>query len=249
MATEQNGQSGFRRALGVLWRVVLVLLLGIALGVGVYVGVPLAYRAVLEPSQVNAERIEQLERDLGQSQRDLERLRELSGERMVELETSQVEQGERLAELQAALDALRGDLADQASDLEAANDQIDLMVRTISNLETQLTELAENADDSELRQELVISRAMLYLLRARVWLLENNVGLAQDEALRARELLIEADPEGESDVIQAAILRLDLALDDLGSTPLVAADDLEIVWKLLVGAELPSVPESQETEQ
>lgn len=249
MATEQNGQSGFRRALRVLWRVALVLLLGIALGVGVYIGVPLVYRAVLEPTRLNAERIEQLQRDLEQNQRDMAGLRELSGERMVELETSQVDQGERLAELQAALEALRGDLSDQAGELEAANDQIDMMVRAVSNLEKQLTELAEIAEGSEIHQELAISRAMLYLLRARVWLLENNVGLAQDEAQRARGLLIEADPDGESEVIQAAILRLDLALDDLGATPLVAADDLEIAWKLLVGAEVPGEPEQQDTEQ
>jgi hypothetical protein len=46
--------------------------------------------------------------------------------------------------------------------------------------------------------------------------------------------LVETDPEGEIENVQDAIARIDLALEAMQTTPLVAGDDLEIAWKLLV---------------
>jgi hypothetical protein len=59
-------------------------------------------------------------------------------------------------------------------------------------------------------------------------------------------LLAEADAAGELESVQAAIARLDFALEELNTTPLVAADDIEIAWKLLVGAEIEGTPAEAE---
>jgi hypothetical protein len=246
MTTEDHGPSIGRRLLGVLWRVALVLLLGIALGVAVYIGVPLGYRGLVEPSQVNADRIEVVQNDLEQNRSAAESLRAMTGERLANFEANQVGQGEKLAELQATLEALRADLADQADDLSSVNTQLDILTTAVSGLEEQLTLAVEDSDDGDIRRELMISRSMLYLVRARLWLLENNIGLARGEILRARGLLAEADAAGELESVQAAIARLDFALEELNTTPLVAADDIEIAWKLLVGAEIEGTPAEAE---
>jgi hypothetical protein len=83
----------------------------------------------------------------------------------------------------------------------------------------------------------MINRAMLHLVRARLGLLENNAGLAAEETVRARDLLAVTDPDGELKSVQDAIARIDLALEAMQTTPLVAGDDLEIAWKLLVEGE------------
>jgi seryl-tRNA synthetase len=223
-----------------------VLLLGIALGVAVYIGVPLGYRGLVEPSQVNADRIEVVQNDLEQNRSAAESLRAMTGERLANFEANQVGQGEKLAELQATLEALRADLADQADDLSSVNTQLDILTTAVSGLEEQLTLAVEDSDDGDIRRELMISRSMLYLVRARLWLLENNIGLARGEILRARGLLAEADAAGELESVQAAIARLDFALEELNTTPLVAADDIEIAWKLLVGAEIEGTPAEAE---
>jgi chromosome segregation ATPase len=246
MATENNGQSSFRRLLGVLWRVALVLVIGIALGVGVYIGVPLAYRGLVEPSQVNTDRIEFVTNEVELNRTEIEDLRESTGERLAAFEAGEAQRTEDTAELQAALEVLRGEIDDLSAELNAADAQLELLTSAVSDMEEQLEQAAERADNTEILRELTISRAMTYLVRARLWLLENNIGLAQDELQRARDLLVEADAAGEIERIQAAITRLDQAWEELNTTPLVAADDLEIAWKLLVGAEIEAEPEEAE---
>ncbi len=160
-------------------------------------------------------------------------MREQSGDRLAELEAALAEQGESLATAQAQLEAAS---IDQDKAMEATTDQIGTVRRALSDLTDQvdaaLSDLGEPEQD--LRQDLMINRAMLHLVRARLGLLENNVGLAAEEAGRARDLLVETDPEGELKSVQDAIARIDLALEAMKSTPFVAGDDLEIAWKLLV---------------
>ena len=52
-----------------------------------------------------------------------------------------------------------------------------------------------------------------------------------------RDLLVEMDPDGEIEHVQSAIARIEIALEAIKATPLVAGDDLEIAWKLLVEGE------------
>ncbi|MCH8337671.1 MAG: hypothetical protein IH858_02325, partial [Chloroflexi bacterium] len=131
---------------------------------------------------------------------------------------------------------------DQSTALEVLTDQLETLKGALADLTDQvdavLDDLGEPQED--VRRELRVNRALLHLVRARLGLVENNAGLAADEAGRARELLIASDPEGEIDGVQDAIARINLALEAIQTTPLVAGDDLEIAWKLLVAMEEPN---------
>ena len=224
------------RLFGVLLRLAVVLALGTIIAIGAYFGLPRAYRNLVEPAQVNATRIAALETELELARADTSSLREQSGDRLAELEEALAKQGESLAAAQAQLEGVLATSADQDKVLEAATDQIGTVSRALSDLTDQvdaaLSEVGE--PEQELRQELMISRALLHLVRARLGLLENNAGLAAEEAGRARDFLVETDPEGEVKSVQDAIARINLALEAIQTTPLVAGDDLEIAWKLLV---------------
>ena len=223
----------------VLLRLAVVLALGIAIAAGAYFGIPRAYRNLVEPAQVNTNRIDALETELDLARADTSSLREQSGTRLAELEAALTEQGELLATAQVQLDAVLTDSDAQKKTMKAATDQINAMRSAIGDLADQVDAALSDVGEpeQELRQELLINRAMLHLIRARLGLLENNAGLAAQEAGRARDLLVEMDLDGELEHVQGAIARIEIALEAIKATPLVAGDDLEIAWKLLVEGE------------
>lgn len=219
-------KSAGRRALSVLLRLLLVLVIGAGLGAAAYFGLPLAYRGLVEPVRLNAERIQDLEADLQRTRADLTELAERSGARTAELEASSAQARESLAELQAGVE---GDLSGLQSELDEVSDRLDGLDHELSaklaELERAVADPAE--PDAELQRQLAVTRAMLHLMRARLWLIENNLGLAAEQVRLARAALIEVQGT------EAVVARLDQALAELQTTPLVAAEDLEIAWMLL----------------
>ena len=198
----------------VLLRLALVVLLGVALGAGAYFGVTLAIRQLGEPTRQNSARIAALEAQLPEA---VSRL---------------AEQQESVAELQVQLEDLQAQLGDQGR----GQDQLGSQLTTLADQLEDLTKrIEENTQAHQLRGDLQLTQAMLSLVRARLWLVENNLGLAIAEVERARELLqpLATEQPGAGN-LQAAIERLDFALIELNTRPLVAADDIEIAWKLLV---------------
>jgi len=198
----------------VLLRLALVVLLGVALGAGAYFGVTLAIRQLGEPTRQNSARIAALEAQLPEA---VSRL---------------AEQQESVAELQVQLEDLQTRLGDQGR----GQDQLGAQLTTLADqLEDLTKQIEENTQAQQLRGDLQLTQVMLSLVRAQLWLVENNLGLAIAEVERARELLqplAAEQPAGSN--LQAAIERLDFALIELNTRPLVAADDIEIAWKLLV---------------
>ena len=227
------------RMFGVLLRLAVVLALGIAIAAGAYFGIPRVYRNLVEPAQVNTTRIDALETELDLARADTSTLREQSGDRLAELEAALAEQAETLATTQAQLDAALAASVDQDKTMKSMRDQIGVVRNSLSDLADQVDVALSDPEEPEpdLRRDLMISRAMIHLVRARLGLLENNAGLAAEEAGRAWDLLAAADPDGEIKSIQDAITRIGLALEAIQATPLVAGDDLEIAWKLLVEGE------------
>jgi len=211
----------------VLLRLALVVLLGMVLGAGTYFGVTLAIRQLGAPTRANSARIAALEAQLAEGG-ELDQLRQQDRDQLAEAEGRLDEQGRSMTELQAQLDDLGGGQDRLARQLTTLTDQLE-----------QLTQRIEaDPPAADLQRDLQLTRAMLSLVRARLWLVENNLGLAIAEVERARELLqplAEAQP-GETS-LEAAIERLDFALIELNTRPLIAADDLEIAWKLLVEPE------------
>ena len=198
----------------VLLRLALVVLLGVALGAGAYFGVTLAIRQLGEPTRQNSARIAALEAQLPEA---VSRL---------------AEQQESVAELQVQLEDLQAQLGDQGRGQDQLGSQLTALADQLEDLTKRIE---ENTQAHQLRGDLQLTQAMLSLVRAQLWLVENNLGLAIAEVERARELLqplAAEQPAGSN--LQAAIERLDFALIELNTRPLVAADDIEIAWKLLV---------------
>ncbi|GMR10468.1 MAG: hypothetical protein BMS9Abin28_1289 [Anaerolineae bacterium] len=241
MSSSVNDSDGtiLGRFFGILLRLAVVVVLGVALAAGAYFGAPRAYRGLVEPAQINTTRINAIETELDLARSDTSSLRDRTGDRLAELEASLAEQGESLATVQAQLEAALARSLEQNRATEILTDKIETLKGALGDLTDQVDAALGDLGQPEevLRHELLINRAMLHLVRARLGLLENNAGLAAEEAGRARALLVEADPEGEIENIQDAIVRIDLAREAMQTTPLVAGDDLEIAWKLLVGGE------------
>lgn len=227
------------RVLGILLRLAVVVLLGILLAAAAYFGVPRAYRALVEPAQVNTTRIDALESELELARGDTSSMRDQTGDRLAELEAALAEQAESLATAHTQLEEGLAESLDQNRAMEDLSDQIGNIGDALGDLSDQLDAALGDLGqpEEELRQGLLINRAMLHLIRARLALLENNAGLAGEEAGRARALLVETDTEAELERVQDAIARIDLALEAIQATPLVAGDDLEIAWKLLIEGE------------
>lgn len=215
---DEQPQAGLlARVSKVLLRLALVVLLGVALGGGAYFGVTLAIRQLGEPTRQNAARIAALEAQLPVA------------------ESSLAEQQESVAELQGQLEELQAQLGDQGRD----QDQLGSQLTSLTDRLEELTERLEaDPPAADLQRDLQLTQAMLSLVRARLWLVENNLGLAIVEVERARALLQPlADAQAGEGNFEAAIERLDFALIELNTRPLVAADDIEIAWKLLVEPE------------
>lgn len=136
---------------------------------------------------------------------------------------------------QEARFALEGILEDQSQQLEAINADIDELSQRFED---------EQAPVAVLRRELVVVRGMELLTRSRLLLAQNNFGLAQEDLQAARDLLADLRtrvPAYQTDTLDQAIERLDMALGNLPDAPVLAAEDLEFAWQLLRGG-LPSEP-------
>jgi uncharacterized coiled-coil protein SlyX len=232
------------RLIRVLVRVLLVLLIGAGLGVAAYFGGPALYRHYIEPVQVNTQRIADLEQSLARVEANAAQDREQWTARLADIEARQAAQAESLAALQA-------DLASQQSGLEALTnlpDRVDTLAASQDQTSTQVAALeaalaSTDTPTQRLGRVLQMVRAMELLTRARLWLTQNNPGLAADDVLSARTLLSDVAataPESEATILSPILERLDLALQDLQTAPIVAADDIEVAWQLLLEASSPS---------
>ena len=239
-----SGPSFLTRALRLLVGLTLAALLGIGLGVLGYVGLPWLYRGFSDPVLINATRVAQQEAELQDLQATLDQAEAQGQGRLAELEGQAAAQTASLAEQQVQLDALASELEllqQQVGDLGGSRDRLAKQEAAIGELAGQVealqTLIAEGGGPLDrLEWRMALTQASLHVMRARLWLIENNAGLAAEEVEAARSLLAqaaEASPAEEAVPLQDVVERLRLTLEDLQLRPLVAADDLEIAWKLL----------------
>jgi len=239
------------RVMRFLLRLLIVVLLGGVFGAAVYFGVPTLYRSAIEPMQVNARRIAELEQALDQVQTTARRQVEQAGERLVEIEGRLAEQGEALAMMQAELEVVQTSLEEQRDRVSRLRNVVDRVEdltydldKTVARVEMLESTLAEvELPAASIGRQLQLIRAMTLLTKARLWLVQDNLGLAAEEISTARDLLAEvvgAEQDGEDQALEQIVDRLDLALTDIRTTPIVAADELEIAWKLLVEVTKPA---------
>jgi predicted RNase H-like nuclease (RuvC/YqgF family) len=254
--------SMMRRVGRVVFRTLITIIVGLALGMGLYYGSIRLYREAIEPIQNYEDRISELERSLDQVSNTLESENIELHNRQAGIEGRLAEYAEAVASVEALVQATQQDLRDQRriissiEDIEKEMEELTLALGSVSTLVEQLEIDVEAGEltDQQVQRTAVYLRAMSMLTRAQLELDRDNLGFAAEQVVAARETLgelINVDPEAEAsvdDVLLATILeRLDLVLLDLPTRPKVAADELEAVWKLFMEALQPVQLEQPET--
>lgn len=149
----------------------------------------------------------------------------------------------RVSELEDEVTALQIRLAEinvRMDGLETSVQSHTVSIEKMEQIQTTLEEqLKENNDKAllELKHEVMMTRALDMLGRARLYLAQSNFGLAREDVQSARNLLADLQNETNDEVLDLIIQRLDLTLGNLPAFPVVASGDLEIAWQLLVSGE------------
>lgn len=237
--------SGWGRVGRVILRLILVLALGIALGGGLYFGVPALIRAWMEPVEANQAQIAELSADMAALQSEQADTLEAQAERIASLEGELASNRERTAELESQLERLDRGL----SDLQATQRQLDRLADQVKSLDSDLAAAEDDVAElkqvgpaaeqlvSALERRLAYLRLMELIARARVESLQDNYGLAVENLDLARgslQVLLSAADDDEREVLEAVNTRLTLAQGELPANPALAADDMEAAWRQLV---------------
>ncbi|HLC02896.1 MAG TPA: helix-hairpin-helix domain-containing protein [Anaerolineales bacterium] len=209
-----------------LWLVLISAVLA-GIGAAVYFGVPYLYEKFVRPVEANALQISEI---ATQQAADLA----TTGAEVTALQA-------RIGSLEGRLDSAERSIADHAAMLA----QLEQMQTTLeASLRAQHSELL-----AELDYRVKLTRAIELLSRSRLYLSQSNFGLARQDVLSARELLTDLQdvaPDDEVGALRAVIARLDLTLGNLPGYPVIAANDLEIAWQVLIDG-LPASAEALAT--
>lgn len=249
--SEQNTKpSFFIRFLKVLFRLILTLLFGIILGAALYFGFQFVYTELVIPTQQNTTNLQNLNSRVNQ-QWDLlqEKNKELE-DRLSEIESDQDTTIDQISELITDIEQISADLNAYQMQQEDLTTQIEKIDQSIVDLMDQNKDLnALNKDliasveDLEVEkklqpvyQDLQLFKILLQVNRSRLFLIQDNYGLAKQELELANELLnallLSATEEQENEILLWDA-RLNLSLSHLPDNPILANDDLEILWSMM----------------
>jgi hypothetical protein len=150
----------------------------------------------------------------------------------------------------AQIDKLASEVKTLQTQLDETNSRVATLEKSIEAQTASLTKLDEiqatledeiktSHDETllQLNHEVMFTRALDMLGRARLYLAQSNFGLAREDVKSAHDLLTTLQTETEDKTLDQAIPRLDLVLGNLPAFPVVAAGDLEIAWQILVSGE------------
>ena len=155
-----------------------------------------------------------------------------------------------IAQLGSELQAMQSQVIELQTQLAETNGRVDALEQTIESYTASLTKLDEmqaalekNIGEgdvklaAELKREIMLTRSIEYLSRARLYLSQSNFGLAREDVQSARDLLAEIqanEPDFKTEALNQVIARLDLALGNLPSFPVIAGGDVDIALHLLM---------------
>jgi len=272
----ENKDNMFTRFIVGLLRIVLIAAFLGLLGVLIFYGLPQLYIRTVLPLQNEMRSLgdtqynqKQEIHNLSQEVGDIEtRLNDIEikqdsinqdideiANRLESLLSSQEALDENITNIQAENQVNIDDLSSSLDELERILNQINKTMKNtdedITEMQNELDVLQERLDNGdvpvvELRRELQMVKAMELLTRSRLFLVENNLGLAEDDLLTAHQLIINLDVEDHQlEAKSAVIIHLELALDNLPSSPIIAAENLELAWQLLKNG----LPDRSSTEE
>jgi hypothetical protein len=156
----------------------------------------------------------------------------------------------RVGELEVEIATLQTQLQEMDTRVGAMEKTIDAHTVSIAKLEEmQATLEQETSTQSKsvmvaLKREVMLTRSIETLSRARLYLSQSNFGFAKQDVQSTRDiqaqLLIDA-PAYQVDALNQIVMRLDLALGNLPAFPVIAVDDVDIAWQLI----MIGLPESE----
>jgi TolA-binding protein len=228
-------------------RVLLILAVIAGVAAAIYYGTPYLYEKFILPVEANTARLTEVE---NKQATDIEQLTNQIADlksRLADLETRQTASAQTLAEAQGQITALESAVlshSETLKQLDAMQAALDTLSLASSDHESLLVE--GNSALADMQRQVTLSRAIELLSRARLYLYESNFGLAKLDVQAARDLLLTLQSDRPADknaALQDVITRLDLALGNLPTFPVIAVDDLDIAWQLLV-IDLPDLPAS-----
>lgn len=242
-----------RKVVRWIFRMLVVIFLGIALGAGIYYGVRRFYRDAIEPLQTMDQRTRQVETNVAELSETIREDKKSALEEIADLKGKLAVQAEEIATLSSQLSRLETQAAEQAEALDeitGLREDIDQIQDDFTSLDGQLADLdeliqAEDLPAAQVRENLQLMRVMILLTRARLWVEQDNFGLAGEDVDAAigimDEMMIDGtETEDQPDQALLAISeQLTLASDNLGDNPTLAEEELEIAWKLLFEATAP----------
>lgn len=245
----------------VIFRILVAILIGLALGVGLYSGALRLYKETIEPIQYYEDRITVLERSLEQLQQSISvGSAELQSGQMA-IEGRLAEHAEALASAEALIQSTQEDLREQRRILgtvEELNRSVEDMNIALEQLSLLVEEFEQEIISGDLtarrvQRTAVYLQAMSMLTRAQLELDRNNLGFAAEQISAAQATLgvlsVEDPAEseeiyGDEELVITILDRIALALADLPARPDIAGDELEAIWSLIIEALQPSVEET-----
>ena len=219
-----------RGLLRTMLQIILVALIGAAVGVTAYLLVPRGIQRVVEPVDKNTERIEAMEAELARMEGG-------------QLDTAESQQ-QLLAEQQQRIDSVEDMFLQQDNVIDQQASDISELRDMLNGLEGQLGGQADALDDLEsnlpgidelaaLNYNLLLMTGWQELTGARLHLAEGNIGQAGFDASNALETLriaYEQSSDEQQSELDPIIDRLESVVDNLESDTLSATEDLEVVW-------------------
>ncbi len=256
----------FRVFLRALARLLLILLVVALIGLALYYGVPAAYRGFIQPVRDNTQRLGSLQATQAQVDQQLsQNLVNVQG-RLGTLEAQHASDAQMIATLQVGVNSMVSSSGDTVNQLKASTARLDALDASIKQISLEMTAITTTlttdktaiqvltdkiqAGDPAIKpiyQELMVLKSMELITRSRLFLGQNNLGLAQQDIQAAYDLLGELQnqvPPYQTGAVSAVVQRLKLSLGNLPDAPVLAADDLEIAWQLLVRGLPSQTPEA-----
>ena len=249
--TEQKKQpSGFVRFLKVLLRLILSLVIGILLGAALYFGFQFAYQQLVIPTQQNATDLQNFQTRVDQQWELLQEKNNDLENRLSQLESNQNNTSDDISELMTQNDQTKADIdayliqqEDLANQIDDINQSIAALVDQDKELASQNKELVATVEGLEVDrklqpvyQDLQVFKVLLQINRSRLFLVQDNYGLAKQELNLAGDLLntlLLSTTGQQKEEVQLWDARLNLAISHLPDNPILANDDLEILWTMM----------------
>lgn len=237
-------ETSFGARLGrALWGVIRFLTVLILLGgvlAAVYFGAPALYERYIMPIENSNARLQAALDDQQAQIESLQTQMVAMQARLGRLETAQTETNQALTDLTSQQTALLGKL-DQIETtltrLDVLQVQLDTLSASVESYQPVLDDL--NTGLQDLDAQVQILRTAQTLSRARLYLTQNNYGLAAQDIERTLAFL-EQMPADE--MVQRAADDLRQAQENLPDHPVVAADHMNIAWETLLGLMPASEP-------